>query len=145
MVEDYFNLLLRNPPGKTGRYNDERSEQLPLAPRFEPFNTSPKYFSVFMVGLQITCHSTLKFRRKFIPAISAVTHGVSMSSSIASRYVTEWHLQQLTDSCLIKHKHKGHQAETGARGRTVALIRHSHFPCSVSSDTEYVIMWQLNL
>jgi len=60
MVEDYFNLILRNPPGKTERYNDECSEQRVLAPRFEPFNTRQKHFSAFMVGL--TCHSTLKFR-----------------------------------------------------------------------------------
>jgi hypothetical protein len=51
MAEDYFNLLLRNPPGKTGRYNDECSEQRVLAPRFEPFNKSQKHFSVFMVRL----------------------------------------------------------------------------------------------
>ena len=43
-VEDYFNMLLQNPPGKTGRYNDECSEQRVLAPSFEPFNISQKTF-----------------------------------------------------------------------------------------------------
>jgi hypothetical protein len=131
MVKDYFNFLLRNLPGKNGRYNDECSKQRVLASSFEPFNTSQKRVSVFMVGLQITCHSTLKFRWQFIVSISAVTQGVNLSSSITSCHITEWHLQQLTDPCLIKHKHKGHQAETGARGRTLAFIWCFHLPCTL--------------